>query len=228
MPSVLNWRSWTPAARSHTDTLRSRRKLLRDRTSFNISTLSLSPRILSSLSARPLVSLLVPSYNYAGFIREALQSALDQTHDHLEIIVCDDGSTDASCDIVAEMAAKDQRIQLLQQENAGVAAALNRAFDASRGEIICLLDADDRFHADKVRQVVELMQRRPQTGFVQHAMEVIDGAGHKIRQLPAHGLYEEGWLAEKLLARGGRLAQYAGQCAEFSSRHRQPAFSIAG
>ncbi len=164
----------------------------------------LKPLFLTPLSPRPLVSILVASYNYAGYIREALQSAQDQTWPHLEIIVCDDGSTDDSCDIVAEMAANDDRIQLLQQENAGVAAALNRAFAVSTGDIVCLLDADDWFHKDKVRQVVENMQAASDVGFVQHAMEVIDASGNALRQLPAHGLYEEGWLAEKLLVRGGR------------------------
>lgn len=168
------------------------------------NTLSLIPRKLSALTQEPLVSLLVPSYNYAGYIREALQSAREQTYAHLEIVVCDDGSSDASCDIVAEMAATDNRILLLRQENAGVAAAMNRAYRACRGEIICLLDADDRFHADKLRRVVEKMQAAPDVGFVQHAMEVIDGNGTVLRQLPEHGMHEEGWLAEKLLVRGGR------------------------
>ncbi len=164
----------------------------------------LKPLPLTPLPVQPLVSILVASYNYAGYIREALQSAMDQTWPHLEIIVCDDGSTDASCDIISDLAATDNRIQLLKQENAGVAAAMNRAFAASAGEIICLLDADDRFHIDKVKQVVEKMQALPDVGFVQHAMDVIDASGKVLKQLPAHGLFEAGWLAEKLIVRGGR------------------------
>ena len=164
----------------------------------------LKPLSLPAISEAPLVSILVASYNYEAYITEAVQSAQRQTYSKLEIIVCDDGSSDNSCDIVAALAKEDDRISLLRQENAGVAAALNRAFDVAKGEIICLLDADDTFHKDKVARVIQKMHTNSNVGFVQHAMDVVDDKGQVLKALPAHGLFEEGWLAQKLIERGGR------------------------
>lgn len=162
------------------------------------------PVSLDVLPEKPLVSILVASYNYEAYIEEAVGSALKQTYEHIEIIVCDDGSTDDSCAIVKRLALADDRIQLLEQKNAGVAAALNNAFQRCKGAIVCLLDADDTFHPDKVRLVVDKMQWQGLTGFVQHAMDVVDGDHNIIKQLPVHGLFEEGWIADKLEQRGGR------------------------
>ncbi len=159
---------------------------------------------LAPLQAKPLVSVLMPSYNYASYVSAAIASVQTQSWTHLEIIVCDDGSTDGSPEIVRRLAEADNRIQLIVQENAGVAVALNTAYAAARGEVICLLDADDVFDKSKIADVVASMQRKQQAGFVQHAMSVIDADGEFIRTLPAHGLYEEGWLGPALLKRGGR------------------------
>ncbi|MEM8486588.1 MAG: glycosyltransferase [Bacteroidota bacterium] len=159
---------------------------------------------LAPLQAEPLVSVLMPSYNYASYVTAAIASVQAQSWTHLEIIVCDDGSTDGSADIVRRLAASDDRIRLIVQENAGVAVALNRAFAAARGEVICLLDADDVYEATKIAAVVATMQRKQQAGFVQHAMSVVDAAGEFIRTLPTHGHFEAGWLGPALLKRGGR------------------------
>ncbi len=159
---------------------------------------------LPPLPAEPLVSVLMPSYNYASFVEEAIASVQAQQWPHLEIIVCDDGSTDASPEILRQLAAADDRIQLVVQENAGVAVALNTAFAAAQGDIICLLDADDLFDSRKIADVVAMMQQKPHAGFVQHAMAVVDGEGAFIRTLPSHGHFEAGWLGPVLLERGGR------------------------
>ncbi len=103
------------------------------------------PLRLPALPAQPLVSELVATYNYGHFIGRALDSLLVQSYPHFEGMVCDDGSTDDSREVVARYAQRDARIRLLEKENGGVASALNMAYRACRGDIVCLLDADDFF-----------------------------------------------------------------------------------
>jgi glycosyltransferase involved in cell wall biosynthesis len=97
-----------------------------------------------------LVSVLIPALNAARTIRETIQSACRQTYAELEIIVVDDGSADETAEIVREMGRADPRICLVQQQNAGVAAARNKALALARGALIAPLDADDIWHCDKI------------------------------------------------------------------------------
>ena len=89
----------------------------------------------------PLVSILIPAYNAAPWIRQAIESALAQSWPRTEIIVVDDGSTDGT----REQAAGFVRhgVQVLQQDNKGAAAARNRAMAAAEGDFLQFLDADD-------------------------------------------------------------------------------------
>lgn len=103
------------------------------------------------MTSGPLVTILINNYNYGRFLPVAIDSALNQTYRNLEVIVVDDGSTDNSRDILA---AYGKRISTVLKENGGQASAFNAGFAASRGEIICLLDADDSFDPCKVESVV--------------------------------------------------------------------------
>ncbi len=114
---------------------------------------------------QPLVSILINNYNYGDYLAAAIDSALNQTYAQTEVIVVDDGSTDHSDRVLAQYA---DRVQVVQQPNGGQAAAFNRGFAASRGEIICLLDADDLFVPDKVAQVVAALQPNPELGWCFH------------------------------------------------------------
>ena len=107
------------------------------------------------LPAQPLVSLLVANYNYAGYIGAALDSALGQSYDNLEVCVCDDGSSDDSVALIESYAQRDRRVKLETKANGGAASALNVAFEMSSGEIVCLLDADDIFEPHKVAAIVD-------------------------------------------------------------------------
>lgn len=104
---------------------------------------------------QPLVSILINNYNYAQYLPAAIDSALNQTYDHLEVIVVDDGSTD---DSRAIMAGYGDRIVAIYQPNQGQASAFNTGFAASQGEIICFLDADDLFLPHKVATIVQAFQ----------------------------------------------------------------------
>ena len=128
----------------------------------------LYPIELRRLSAEPLVSILVSNYNYARYIGESIQSALDQTYSNIELIICDDGSTDDSVSIIEEYQRKDPRLQLIRKTNGGQASGFNAAFAASRGEMIALLDSDDRFLPNKIERVVADFQAHPDAGFGVH------------------------------------------------------------
>lgn len=98
----------------------------------------------------PVVSIVVRNYNYARFLRDALESALAQTYPEIEIIVIDDGSSDESPAILAEYAA---RCRISLQSNQGEVGALNHGFALARGDLVLFLDADDVLAPDAVAAV---------------------------------------------------------------------------
>lgn len=100
------------------------------------------------MSAHPLVSVLIPCYNAGRWIRETLESVLAQTWPNIEIIVVDDGSSDDSAAVIERFYSR--RVKLIKQQNAGAAAARNRAFNESSGEYIQYLDADDLLSPRKI------------------------------------------------------------------------------
>ena len=92
------------------------------------------------MNSYPLVSILINNYNYDRFISQAIDSALNQTYPNVEVIVVDDGSTDNSLVVIRNYR---DRITPVVKNNGGQASALNAGFSICKGEIICLLDADD-------------------------------------------------------------------------------------
>ena len=104
------------------------------------------------MKPQPLVSVIIDNYNYAGFLREAIDSALGQTHSNLEVIVVDDGSTDGSREIIASYG---KRIVAVLKDNGGQASAFNAGLEAARGEVICFLDADDALAATATALAVQ-------------------------------------------------------------------------
>jgi glycosyltransferase involved in cell wall biosynthesis len=99
----------------------------------------------------PLVSILINNYNYGQYLGAAVESALNQTYCHTEVIIVDDGSTDNSREVIASFGS---RIISVLKVNGGQASAFNAGFAASRGNIICFLDADDWFLPEKTAEVV--------------------------------------------------------------------------
>ena len=118
-----------------------------------------------------LVSIITPMYNGKKFIAQTIDSVLQQTYRHWEMIVVDDGSKDNSAEIVDRYSQKDKRIKLIRQANAGSAAARNHALRCATGRYICFLDADDlwdvtflesqlKFIVDKKAEIVYASYRR--------------------------------------------------------------------
>jgi glycosyltransferase involved in cell wall biosynthesis len=118
------------------------------------------------------VTVVIPTFNYARYVQEAVDSALAQTVPPLEIIVVDDGSTDNTQEVMAAYTS-NPRVRYLHQENFGLSAARNAGIRAARGEFIALLDADDRWKPEKLsRQLAEFTGQ--QVGLVYCGREVFD------------------------------------------------------
>jgi glycosyltransferase involved in cell wall biosynthesis len=101
------------------------------------------------INAAPKISVIIPVYNTEQFLRECLDSVLNQTFTDFEVICINDASTDRSLEILREYAAKDKRIRILYHgKNIGMAAARNTGLDAATGEYIAFCDSDDYIHPD--------------------------------------------------------------------------------
>ncbi len=105
-----------------------------------------------------LVSVIIPVYNVRPYLREALDSVINQTYQNLEIIIVDDGSTDGSGEVCDEYKA-DSRVRVVHQENQGLSGARNTGLDHMTGEYVAFLDSDDAFHPDMVGTMMEAMLR---------------------------------------------------------------------
>ena len=105
----------------------------------------------------PLVSIIIPVFNVAPYLEEALNSVICQTYHNLEIIVVDDGSNDGSERISDKYADLDSRIRVIHQKNRGLSGARNQGLDIITGEVVSFLDSDDSFHPDMIRRMVEVM-----------------------------------------------------------------------
>lgn len=135
--------------------------------------------------SEPLVTVILPVYNGAGYLGAAIESALTQTYRNLEILVVDDGSTDTSLQIATTYAAKDERIRVIPQPNGGVAKARNTAIAAARGEFIAPLDADDLWLPDKIaRQMACMSAAGDDCGFVYSWWALIDLACNIVDRSP--------------------------------------------
>lgn len=161
----------------------------------------LRPMELPPLPENPLVSVLIANYNYARYLPEALDSLLAQTYTNWEAIVCDDGSTDNSRQVILDYARRDLRFRYVFKENGGVASALNAAFAESRGEIVCLLDADDVYAPSKLTKIVELARNKPAAGLLSHCLQMVhERNGKKVGPVPLS--FDEGWVGDQIIATG--------------------------
>jgi glycosyltransferase involved in cell wall biosynthesis len=112
------------------------------------------------MNSSPLISVIIPTFNYGAFLGACLDSVRAQTYKNIEIIVVDDGSTDAT----AEIAAAYPEARYVYQENSGVSAARNRGFDLSTGDFIAFIDAARLLGADKLAKQMAFMDKTPNMG----------------------------------------------------------------
>jgi glycosyltransferase involved in cell wall biosynthesis len=110
-------------------------------------------------------TIIINNYNYGRFLAAAIESALNQTYANTEIVVVDDGSTDDSRQVIAGYG---DRVRPVLKANGGQASAFNAGFAASTGDVICMLDADDLFHPNKVEQIAGTFRSHPEIRWVFH------------------------------------------------------------
>ena len=124
----------------------------------------------------PLVSVIIPAYNQADYLGNAIQSVLDQTYRDFEIIVVDDASPDNTQWVIKQF--KDPRLRSIEHHiNRHLAAARNTGIRASSGEIIALLDADDLYHPEKLKLHVEFLESNPTVGVTYNDRFEVDTSG---------------------------------------------------
>lgn len=114
----------------------------------------------------PKFSIVVPLYNKEDQVSETIRSVLAQQFCDFELIVVDDGSTDGSAAIVEQFVDRDSRVRLIRQKNGHVSRARNRAIEASRGDIIAFLDADDSWRDDHLLELGKLSDTYPDAGLL--------------------------------------------------------------
>jgi len=129
------------------------------------------------------VSIIIPVYNCEKYIRECVESALAQDYENLEVIVVDDGSTDATPEILKEFG---DRICYIQQENQGAAAAFNHGLRLAKGSFVSWLSGDDVFLPDKIRQQISKFQEDPDLAAVYTDYIRIDAEGHELEIVHSH------------------------------------------
>ncbi len=168
----------------------------------------------------PKVSVVMPVYNGERFLREAINSILNQTFGDFEFVIIDDASRDRTWQILAEYAAKDPRLVLAQnQHNSGVVMSRNHGLALARGEYIAVQDADDISHPERLALQIDYLETHPHIGAVGAAAQRIDDRGkilslwsvpteHRIIQ--AHLLFTSPIAHSTLTARHRLVKQLGG------------------
>jgi glycosyltransferase involved in cell wall biosynthesis len=156
----------------------------------------------------PDISVLMPVYNNADYLREAVQSILDQTYSNFEFLIIDDGSKDASPEILADFAKADDRVKVITQENQGYAQALNNAVDLARASLLARMDADDIAYPDRFAIQVAYLEEHPECVACGGRTLFIDNEGRPIREWSTEQTHEE-IDAAHLAGHGGILVHPA-------------------
>lgn len=114
-------------------------------------------------SNKPLVSVIMGTYNSEKVLSRGIESILNQTYTHIEFVICDDGSADNTLTILKQYASEDNRIVVLQNEqNSGLSTALNRCVEAAKGTFIARMDDDDISHPDRIEKQLDYMLKFPE------------------------------------------------------------------
>lgn len=124
----------------------------------------------------PCVSVIIPTWNRAEFVRDAIDSVLAQDYPSLELLVIDDGSTDATPEVVRSYGDK---VRYIRQANGGAASARNRGIAEATGEFVAFLDSDDLFLPGKLTEQVREFARQPEVVMVYSWFSILDASGRE-------------------------------------------------
>jgi glycosyltransferase involved in cell wall biosynthesis len=137
-------------------------------------------------SDKPIVSVIIPTFNRSAMVREAVESVLSQTSDEFELIVVDDGSTDGTGAALEPYSAS---LSLVRQENRGVSAARNRGAAVARGELLAFLDSDDLWLPEKLAVQLSYLRTFPDAA-VCHTEELWIRDGKRVNPRKKHAKAE--------------------------------------
>lgn len=153
-----------------------------------------------SIDADPLVSVIIPSYNRLGYLREAIESVLHQTYLNLEILIVDDGSTDETREYVAGLAGEQTGIVYIPLKHTGLIAAVrNAGLREANGEYIAFLDSDDLWCRDKIEKQLRVMKGSHATWVCSNAYVLHDDAGSAKKLLHKPTDFVSGNVTEKII-----------------------------
>ena len=153
------------------------------------------------------VSVIVPVYNIANYLAECLDSLINQTYRKLEIIVVDDGSTDASSQIADDYGKKDSRIKVIHQKNSGLSAARNAGLEVITGEYVAFLDGDDWVESNWIATQLETIEHEDADVSICGYEAVYQNTRIRNKSVPAHSVLND-YEDKKKLALG--LDEWAG------------------
>jgi glycosyltransferase involved in cell wall biosynthesis len=133
------------------------------------------------------VSVIIPAFNAAETLAEAVYSAVNGSHQHLEILIVDDCSTDDTSKVAAKLVEADPRIQLfVNPQNYGVSKSRNLMIDRATGEYVAFLDSDDSWEPNKLEFCLQMLAENPEVKAVAHALRYLDKSGNKLSYIPTY------------------------------------------
>ena len=132
---------------------------------------------------KPKVSVIMPVYNQAEYLKQAIKSILNQTFQDFELIIINDGSTDQTADILNKFRRRDLRIKVFHQKNQGCTKSLNYGIKQARGEYIARQDADDVSLPERLQKQVEFLNKNKSIGLMGSFAQVIDKQGNKKKKI---------------------------------------------
>ena len=140
-----------------------------------------------------LVSVVIPCYNHARYVKECIKSVIDQDFKNIELIIIDDGSKDASVQVIEEMRgaceARFARFEFIHRENKGVCNTLNQALEWCQGEYYAALASDDVWLTFKLKTQVEYLETHPEVVAVFGGVTLIDEHGNILRKVEKAGSF---------------------------------------
>jgi len=133
------------------------------------------------------VSVIIPAFNASETLAEAVYSVLNGSHQHLEILIVDDFSSDDTSKVAVKLAEADPRIQLfVNPQNYGVSKSRNLMIDRSTGEYVAFLDSDDTWEPNKLEFCLQMLADNPEVKAVAHALRYLDKSGNKLSYIPTY------------------------------------------
>jgi glycosyltransferase involved in cell wall biosynthesis len=169
----------------------------------------------------PLVSIVIPSFNHARYLKSAIESALDQDYPHIELIVIDDGSTDESAAVLEKFRG---RCHVEIQDNRGQAATMNRGWRMSRGAILAYLSADDLLYPRAASAAVQALEAQPDTVVTYCDFDLIDPSSAVVRRVRVPEFDYQAMVTEMICPPGpGAFFRRAAfdQAGDWDGRYRQ-------